>query len=216
MLIQHLADDPRYFFAVVIVVVFSICLHELAHGIVAIWLGDDTPIISGHMTLNPLVHMGPVSIVALLLVGIAWGAMPVDRSRLRGKYADAMVSAAGPFANVLIATVALVGLGLWQRFDGGGGEMSAAAENGRFLLWIFGVYNVLLALFNLIPLPPLDGSRILANLSQSYENSMTMLMTYGAGALMMITLVVFTTIGGFLAPVAIRMATEFLQSVRGF
>ena len=215
MLIQHLADDPRYFFAVVIVVVFSICLHELAHGIVAIWLGDDTPIVAGHMTLNPMVHMGPFSIVALLLVGIAWGAMPVDRTRLRGKYAEALVAAAGPFANVLIALVSLTALGLWLRFGSPGSEPTEAAENARFLLTIFGVFNILLALFNLIPLPPLDGSRILANFSQWYDDQMTMLMTYSAGGLMMITLLVFTTVGRFLYPLAAELALNYLQFVNG-
>ena len=216
MLIQYLADDPRYFFAVVIVVVISICLHELAHGIVAIWLGDDTPIVAGHMTLNPMVHMGPFSIVALLLVGIAWGAMPVDRTRLRGKYAEALVAAAGPFANVLIALVSLTALGLWLRFGAdSAAEPTEAAENARFLLTIFGVFNILLALFNLIPLPPLDGSRILANFSQWYDDQMTMLMSYSAGGLMLITLLVFTTVGRFLYPLAAQLALNYLQLVNG-
>src|SRR5688500_10494240 len=170
MLIERLAEDPGSFFAIVIVVVISICLHVLAHGIVAVWLGDDTPIESGHMTLNPLVHMGPFSIIALLLMGIAWGAMPVDRSRLRGKYAEALVAAAGPAANVLISLVTLTALGLWLRSGDFDQELTQTATNGRDLLWTFGFFNIALAIFNLLPLPPLDGSRILANFSRWYDD----------------------------------------------
>jgi Zn-dependent protease len=215
MLIERLSsDDPGSFFLIVIVVVISICLHELAHGIVAIWLGDDTPVETGHMTLNPLVHMGPFSILALLLMGIAWGQMPVDRSRLRGKYAEAFVAAAGPFCNVLIAIVALTALAIWIRFGSPyADDQSTASTNARKLLETFGLFNVALALFNLIPLPPLDGSRILANLSRWYDDKLNMLMSYGGGAVMMITLVVFLTVGRFLFPLADQIAAEYLGAV---
>jgi Zn-dependent protease len=214
MLIERLATDPGTFFLIVIVVVISICLHELAHGIVAVWLGDDTPIETGHMTLNPLVHMGPFSILALLLMGIAWGQMPVDRSRLRGKYAEALVAAAGPFCNVLIAIVSLTAFGLWIRFGTPfSAEQSTTATNARKLLETFGVFNVALALFNLIPLPPLDGSRILANLSRWYDDKITMLMAYGGGAVMMISLVVFLTVGRVLFPLSDHIAAKYLLAI---
>jgi Zn-dependent protease len=169
MFIEQLSKNPRYFFATVIAIVLSVCLHELAHGIVAIWLGDDTPLDTGHMTLNPLVHMGPMSLVMLAIAGIAWGAMPVDPTRLRGRYGDAMVSLAGPVSNVLLATLAIVPLGLWMRFDlRHTHELSQFAYNGRYLLWIFARTNVLLAIFNMIPVPPLDGSHVLGSLLPSY------------------------------------------------
>ena len=64
-------------------VIFSICLHELAHGWAAIWQGDRTPRETGHMTMNPMVHMGGASLIVFALVGIAWGLMPTDPSRYR-------------------------------------------------------------------------------------------------------------------------------------
>src|SRR4051812_36019683 len=82
MFLQEAQSNPRFFLAVCITVILSITIHELAHGIVAVWRGDDTPIETGHMTLNPAVHMGVISIVCLLLAGISWGSMPVDPSRL--------------------------------------------------------------------------------------------------------------------------------------
>ena len=64
-------------------VIFSICLHELGHGVAAIWEGDDTPIRTGHMTWNPLVHMGGMSLLIFALVGFAWGLMPVNPGNFR-------------------------------------------------------------------------------------------------------------------------------------
>jgi len=163
------AFDPAsrtFFFAAVISVIISITLHELAHGWAAIRLGDDTPIRSGHMTGNPLVHMGPFSIAALLIAGIAWGQMPIDPSRMRGRYAEALVAAAGPATNFILSFLSLTGLGLWLRF--GGPIDTQFEENLNLLLWAFGGINAVLGVFNLFPIPPLDGSRILANANRRY------------------------------------------------
>jgi len=158
-------------------VVFSITLHELAHGWVAIKLGDDTPIHSGHMTWNPMVHMGPYSLVALLLMGIAWGAMPVDPSRLRGKYADTLVSIAGPMMNLGLGLIALVGLILWEPLAGGYIFSSITIDeplktNLNIFLVSGAFLNFVLMLFNLLPTPPLDGGRMLMNLWAPYRRLM--------------------------------------------
>ena len=165
---SYLSTDPAYYAAAVLAIVLSITFHELAHGWVAIKLGDRTPIETGHMTYNPLVHMGPFAIVAMLIAGIAWGQMPVDSSRLRGKWAEAKVAFAGPAVNLMIALVSLVALGLWIRFGGLPGEDEFRVENGQMVLRVFGVFNAILFVFNLLPVPPLDGSRILANANRDY------------------------------------------------
>lgn len=170
LFIQQLSANPQFYFAVVLVVVISICLHELAHGFAAIALGDRTPEETGHITLNPLVHMGPISLVMLFLVGISWGAMPVDVTRLRGKFAEAIVAVAGPLTNLLLAFIGATTLGLWQRFGGPLDLENHMVDNATTLLWVMGVYNLLLCALNLIPIPPLDGSRIVANLVPSYRN----------------------------------------------
>ena len=105
MFINSLTTNPQFYFAVIIVVVISICLHELGHGFAAIALGDRTPEETGHITLNPLVHMGPISLAMLAIVGISWGAMPVDPTRLRGRYAEALVALAGPAVNLVARLV---------------------------------------------------------------------------------------------------------------
>jgi Zn-dependent protease len=161
------SDFPRYL-TVVMTVIVSITFHELAHGYAAIRRGDRTPIERGHMTFNPLVHLGPFSILACLIAGIAWGQMPVDPSRLRGKYADAFVAFAGPLVNLVFAVVTLVALGLWLR-TGPDLEVERMARI-YMVLQTFGTINLLLFAFNLLPVPPLDGSRILGDFHRGFRD----------------------------------------------
>lgn len=166
-------------------VLLSISLHELAHGWAAIWEGDDTPIVQQRMTLNPFVQMGTTSLIVFAIAGIAWGMMPVNPYRFRHrKYGDAIVSAAGPAMNLLLALVSGIGLvvllrygiGLtWPGYDAAWGSYVGVAKSDQLAQWqqalvlFFAtgfVLNVVLLLLNLIPVPPLDGSRILACFSR--------------------------------------------------
>jgi len=110
--------------------------------------------------------MGPWSLAAPVLVGLAWGRMPVDGTRLRGRYAEAQVALAGPAANLVLALLAFTALGLSGRWAPA--PEAGWAQNGVRLLEIAGRTNVVLCLFNLAPLPPLDGARVLANLNAGY------------------------------------------------
>lgn len=212
MFIQSLWDDPRYFFAVVIAVVVSVSLHELAHGFAAIRCGDRTAIEEGRITMNPFVHMGVFSLVALLIAGIAWGAMPIDRSRMRGRYAQAYVAVAGPLSNVAIALLTLTALGLWQRYAGPAAPGGPAA-NGQYLLLVFGLMNFVLAIFNMIPWPPLDGSHILANFSPGYARMIDQLQM--GGGLIMGFMLIFMFAGRLIFPAAERLTRLVLDAVRG-
>ena len=136
-------------------VLFSITLHELGHGIAAIRQGDRTPIEQGRMTLNPVVHMGPFSLVVFAIVGIAWGAMPVNPYRFRNRqYGDIIVSAAGPAVNAILALLCIVLHGAALRF-------LPDLQNAHEFFFYGALLNIVLALFNLLPVPPLDGSHIL-------------------------------------------------------
>lgn len=168
MFIETLSSNPAHFVYVVVTMVFSIVLHELAHGWAAIWQGDRTPIDTGHMTIDPRVHMGAISLIMLALVGMCFGAMPVDPSRFRSRYGDALVSAAGPLMNLLLAFVTLTGLSIWMVNVGGSKELSVQGGNLLQFLSVFGVSNIALFLFNLIPVPPLDGATVLASLHKGY------------------------------------------------
>ncbi|MFM7480293.1 MAG: site-2 protease family protein [Planctomycetota bacterium] len=146
-------------------VVVSIVLHELGHGYAALWQGDTTPRDSGHITINPIVHMGWFSLIALMLLGIAWGLMPVNPARFRnGRLGWALVAAAGPAVNLLLSAVCVVGCALVVCFATFGeplrGNLTEFCLMGAWL-------NLYLMCFNLLPMPPLDGSVILAGLSAS-------------------------------------------------
>ena len=136
--IEYLFDPASqlFFGCVVITVVISIVLHELAHGWAAIWQGDDTPRQMGHMTGDPMVHMGGFSLLMLALVGMAFGAMPVNPGNFRSRYGDALVSAAGPAMNFLLALVALTALAVWVKISGS--AIEGPSKNGQFFLQIFG------------------------------------------------------------------------------
>lgn len=150
----------------VVIVIGSIVLHELGHGWAAISRGDRTPIETGHMTWNPIVHMGHMSLIMFLLFGIAFGAMPVDPSRFRGRYASAYVAAAGPAMNLILTLACILFGGIVLAFAPRIGEPLAG---NLFMFFSLGaMLNIILMLFNLLPIPPLDGSRILANFSPGY------------------------------------------------
>jgi len=209
MMIQLLQSSPEVYVAIVLVVVVSIVLHELAHGWAAISRGDDTPIASGHMTGNPLVHMGPFSLLALFIVGIAWGSMPVDHTRMRGRYAEAFVAAAGPAMNLLLAFVSLTALGLWTGLNPGAD--SQIAERGQLLLRVCGWMNLALCLFNLVPLPPLDGAAILANFSRGYRELLGRPEVMGAASA--VFLFMFFIGGAFVFRLAEALAVAYLSGV---
>ncbi|QQE11661.1 site-2 protease family protein [Planctomycetota bacterium] len=161
-------EERFIYFSWILVVIISVVLHELAHGIAAIRFGDDTPIRMNRMTPNPIVHMGPYSLFLLFVFGIAWGAMPVDPTKLKGKYAESIVAASGPATNLLLAVLAIVAAGLMLRF----GYVSKESEptvNAVNFLYIAGYVNLILMAFNLFPVPPLDGSKIMSNLVPSYK-----------------------------------------------
>ena len=111
LFIQYLFSDPLFYLRIVVILIISICLHELGHGIAAIYQGDDTPIKRGHMTLDPLVHMGPQSLVFLAVAGIAWGAMPVNPKGFKNpKWGNILVSAAGPLTNFTLGILAIAAI----------------------------------------------------------------------------------------------------------
>jgi Zn-dependent protease len=149
-------------------VLFSITMHELAHGWAALWQGDQTPRQLHRMTANPIVHMGPMSLLMFAIIGVAWGVMPVDPSRFRWRRRGRIVvSGAGPAMNLLLALVALTAFALWLRY---GTNQEPLARNVSIFLSTGGMLNIVLALLNLLPVPPLDGSSILMGLSlRSYQ-----------------------------------------------
>lgn len=199
MMIQMLTENPLNYFRLIVIMIVSICLHELAHGIVAISQGDHTPIETGHMKLDPIVLMGAESIVMLCLFGIAWGAMPVNPNKFRSrKWGDLIVSAAGPVSNAILG---LISVGLLK-----------ASEYHQFLsedfFFLAATVNFNLFLFNCLPIPPLDGFYIFSKFFpglRKYKHT-----NFGLVALM---LLMFSGIGSILSVASASIVASTLSRI---
>lgn len=146
------------------VILITLSLHEMAHGFVAYKLGDPTARNLGRLTMNPLKHIDPIGFIAMLLIGFGWAKpVPIDpRYFKKPRSGMAWVALAGPLSNLLLGFVCA---GLWLGALILHGKWTLLPDNvfivlSRFLSY-FVVYNTFLCIFNLIPVPPLDGSKIL-------------------------------------------------------
>ena len=143
----------------------AIVCHEVSHGVVALWCGDDTAKRAGRLTLNPLKHIDPFGSIVVPLVLVLTGGppfgwakpVPVAVNRLRHpRNQSVLVSFAGPATNIILATIA--GIALHELLVHSQGGLVAQ------IVYEFGIVNVVLAVFNLLPIPPLDGSALVERL----------------------------------------------------
>ncbi len=148
----------------------AIIFHEIAHGLVSSWLGDPTPKRQGRLSLNPLKHLDPIGTVCLILFHVGW-AKPVVVNPEYYKHKKggmALVALAGPLVNFILAILSILIISLISAF---------ATSNSTFITIVFNFFTYLaiinlgLGIFNLIPIPPLDGSRIIGTLlsDDAYE-----------------------------------------------
>lgn len=212
-LLSLLFSQPLLFIFVASVIVVAITIHEFAHAWMADRLGDPTPRYQGRVTLNPLAHLDPIGTLFLVLVGFGWG-RPVqfDPHNLKDPVKEsALIALAGPVSNLILALILSIFipiLVIWL------GVPVAWAQ----LLLQFGVfYNCMLAIFNLVPVHPLDGSKILTavlprHTALEYEHLM---MRFGTFILIAL---VFPWAGGrspvsaLISPI-ISVAVTFFSSV---
>lgn len=172
-------------------------IHEFSHSLVADRLGDPTPRANGRLTLNPLAHLDPLGTLMLIFAGIGWGKpVPIDPYNLRHpKRDELLISLSGPLSNLILAAI----LSLFH----------------LPILQILIVINVSLAVFNLLPIPPLDGSKIFLNLlpddqSQEWQQAFSQ---YGY---LLLAILLFLPIGGsnliglIISPI-IKLILQFLQ-----
>ena len=157
-LLNLLLKDPVAFILIAIPLLYAIIFHELAHGWVAYRMGDSTAKSLGRLSLNPLKHLDPLGTLMLFIFGFGWAKpVPVNFSMLHDRRLGMiLVSAAGIITNMLLAFLALFFLRLLS---------PAPSSMPAVLLYYFAQINIILAAFNMIPLPPLDGSKILMGLA---------------------------------------------------
>ncbi len=192
-----------------VIVLAAMPVHEFAHAAAAVWLGDETPRRQGRYTLNPLRHLDVVGTILLFTVGLGW-AKPViwNPSNIRGdiRTATILVAGAGPLSNILMAFIAMVVIqtGTLDQMDLGQWRTAVTLVLGAFIQ-----INVLLAVFNLIPIPPLDGSHILFSLLPPQMSQITQLLRqYGVLALFFVLFFMSGTIRA-----VSNAVTDFLWSL---
>lgn len=183
MLLSLLFENPFLFLLVAGGLVIALTIHEFAHAFVADKLGDPTPTYQGRVTLNPLAHLDPIGTLAILLVGFGWG-KPVqfDPFNLKDEKRDtALIALAGPASNLILAGALALILALLPASPFVLGVLYPVI---RYVVYV----NVMLAIFNLVPVYPLDGSKIMQSLlppenALAYEEFMN---RYGSIVLLML------------------------------
>jgi Zn-dependent protease len=196
----------NFFFKLSIMLVpglFAITCHEVSHGYIAWRYGDPTARMLGRLTLNPLKHIDVIGTLMIVFIGIGWAKpVPVVYENLRNPKRDMIwVAAAGPVTNLLLAFASAMFLRTLVTFANpaasSGSQLSMVIEP-LVLMLAFSVYiNLLLAIFNMIPLPPLDGGRVLSGLLP-YRQAAVLSRIEPYGMVIIIVLVFFTNIFSYL------------------
>ncbi len=205
----------------VVVLIFSVIIHEISHGLAALWLGDPTAKYAGRLTLNPISHLdlwGSIVVPILLVfsgVGVIFGwakPVPYNPYNLRDqKYGPALVGVAGPFSNLAMALIAGVVIRVLLVF---GVNENLLIFN---VLALFVYINILLLVFNLLPIPPLDGSKLLFTFLPISEHTKAVLDQYGF-IVLFVFIFVFSSVISYLMGLVLYFFTNFVigVSIMGF
>lgn len=190
MAISLLFTQPTLFFAWIIAVIITVTIHEFSHAFVATLQGDTTPEDHGRLTFDPRSHVDGIGLLMLVILGFGWGKpVPFNPHNLRfPRWGATLVALAGPGANLLGTLVFGGAAVLLLRFG------ILAEENLliSFLLLLVTI-NVMLMLFNLIPIPPLDGSRVLLDFLYHPRYAHARFLLETRGPLILLALVLFDT-----------------------
>ncbi len=205
--IIKLFNAPEFYSGLALLVVFSICCHEFMHAWVALKFGDPTAADRGHLTLNPLKQMGVMSIIMFMILGIAWGSVPVNRANFRSKYADLVVSMAGPLTNLFLAVIFAIGLAVAVYFK--------QTDESLVFQWTLyaSIFNVVLFILNSLPVPGFDGWCFVNAILPKLRNGNTELLGGASFVIIMLVLIGFRylyAIGAVFAGLVAQLALNII------
>lgn len=203
----------------IIILIFSVVIHEVSHGLIAYWLGDLTAKYAGRLTLNPIKHLDPWGsvFIPLLLVlsgtGIIFGwakPVPYNPYNLKDqKYGPALVGFAGPLSNIVVALLAGTLMRILLIFQ----------VDDQLIIYPFLTYvimiNILLAVFNLLPIPPLDGSKLLFSVLPISEHTKALLEQYGF-LFLIVFLILFSKFFSIILFYALKFFSNYIVGVNIF
>ena len=214
-----LASDPSGFFRLTVLIMFAlvtaITIHEFSHALVATALGDNTARRLGRLSLNPMRHLDPGGALMMFIAGFGWGKpVPVDPRQLsRGHTGTALVAAAGPLSNLMFAFLLAIPFKMGVlvpaslSLNRAAHVMTGGLSDGvADILALVIFFNLLLGVFNLLPLAPLDGSRVLAGfVPKEHTATYAKLQRSGPGLLVAIIMIDFAlglgVLWGIIGPV---------------
>ena len=186
-----------------VIVLVTITVHELAHGYTAYLLGDNTAKNAGRLSLNPLAHLDPLGAILLFVTGFGWAKpVPINPFYFKGSRSRGilLVSLAGPLSNVVLAFVLAMFVPLAARFNMSLAQIIASA-----------IYlNIYMAIFNLLPIPPLDGSKILASLIPKDAAYKFLSVMDQYSMILLLILAITNVFGKIISPIAGGIYTAFV------
>ncbi len=185
-----LFQQPLLFVAWLVAFLIALSVHEFSHAAIANWLGDPTAKRMGRLTLNPAAHVDPIGLLAVILIGFGWGKpVPYNPYNLKWpKWGPVAVAAAGPFSNLILAAISVIVAA----------NLSSILDQNNLLLLFLVVsaqLNIALLVFNLIPLPPLDGSKALLALLSSPKYAAARVFIETRGPMLLLLLILLDSFG---------------------
>lgn len=191
MLLSLLFSEPVLFAVILLAILIALTVHEYAHALMAYSLGDPTAERQGRLSLNPLVHLDPIGFLMMLVAGFGYAKpVPYNPYGLKHRRRDpVLIGLAGPLSNVLIATIGAYAALFFERSLGSGNLLV------QFLIFL-AYLNINLAIFNLIPVPPLDGSSVLLSLLHGSKWAQVRATLIQQGPIILIMLIVVDSVSG--------------------
>src|SRR3989344_4979970 len=190
-MIFNLLNDPPLLIIVPLAIIMVIAVHEYSHALVGFWLGDHTAEAEGRLTLNPLAHLDPVGTILLLIAGFGWGKpVPFNPYNLKWpKWGPAVIALAGPLSNFVSLVFFILVLKLLSPF------ISPDSYLVIFLFYLIS-FNLILGIFNLLPVPPLDGSKLLVALLPPRFDGFSIWLQRSGPLLLIGLVILLNTVGG--------------------